>query len=389
MSTSCAAKNSSFVAKMCNSVVADRRKNDKPLAFVEMCTSSICGTDVRTVRGDKSATPAGITLGHEAGGVVAHSASGLFSPGDTVVVMPHLPCGQCRECEQGYTNLCRDLKHLGIHQDGCLATHGWFPEQCLRLVSSDFPVDLLPLVEPLACVDRGIRLVVSHFPSIHKRNIAVIGGGPIGALHATALRNRLGDQPKIAVIDPHPLRRESIEALGVVDETAEAVNQIAGEFDVAILCTSSAAATRDAIECIRPGGKLLLFSGYNERDLQSGAFPEADWWEAIHRGERIGRHADRIRGDFELIGSSGYQARDVDRSLHMLTHRARSFEAIQNVVVDGLDSRTATFHGPGGASRKTFDRPAVEVFLAAQGIDDPQFGDDIARALKVLFRVSR
>jgi hypothetical protein len=35
----------------------------------------------------------------------------------------------------------------------------------------------------------------------------------------------------------------------------------------------------------------------------------------------------------------------------------------------------------------TFDRPAVEAYLAPSGIADPDYGDEIARSLKVVIRL--
>lgn len=84
---------------------------DKPIpepgvddVIVKTTHALICTSDVHTVSG-ALAVPAGVTLGHEALGVVHAIGSNVtgFSEGQRVAVNAITPCFQCRYCQTGYT----------------------------------------------------------------------------------------------------------------------------------------------------------------------------------------------------------------------------------------------------------------------------------------------
>ncbi|WP_292794755.1 alcohol dehydrogenase catalytic domain-containing protein, partial [Microbacterium sp. UBA6633] len=105
------------------------------LVAVEM--STICGSDVHTVQGRRSA-PAPLVLGHESvGRVIAMGDDGAEAVdgtplriGDRVVWSVTVSCGTCDRCRRGLTQKCRDLgkyghDRVGAHGDltGAFASH--------------------------------------------------------------------------------------------------------------------------------------------------------------------------------------------------------------------------------------------------------------------------
>lgn len=105
------------------------------LVAVEM--STICGSDVHTVQGRRSA-PAPLVLGHESvGRVIALGDDGAEAVdetplriGDRVVWSVTVSCGTCDRCRRGLTQKCRDLgkyghDRVGAHGDltGAFASH--------------------------------------------------------------------------------------------------------------------------------------------------------------------------------------------------------------------------------------------------------------------------
>lgn len=347
---------------------------------------SICGTDGRHLRGDKvfdsSDTPS-CPIGHEGvGWVESPGLERQWSVGSLVVPLPHVVCGHCPQCLDGATQRCEAMKHLGLGSAGIFAEVVDVPASCLRLLPEGFPVTAGPLVEPLACVLHGLAALSSFGSKLETARVGVFGSGPMGCLHALGLI-RLFPWAEITVIDPNVVRRSVVQALGFADFVTGDAPQ--SPFDVTIVAASSLRANQDAISATRDGGTCLLFAGINVSDLTGGSAEFAQWLEGIHRQERRERYS-ADGSAVTLVGSSGYQQRSVSESIRELQSDPTHYCRVQNVRIDGLNSRVARFVAP-TPEVVEFDQPAVEVFCSPDGLADPQFGKFLARALKVLIRV--
>jgi alcohol dehydrogenase len=76
-------------------------------AVVEVRMTTICGTDIHIVRGEYPVEP-GLTIGHEAAGVIHELGSGVvgYEIGQRVLIGAITPCGQCEPCLEGHTSQC-------------------------------------------------------------------------------------------------------------------------------------------------------------------------------------------------------------------------------------------------------------------------------------------
>src|SRR4051812_18887759 len=88
--------------------------DEKPLpdvgpldALVRITTTTICGTDLHILRGEYPVAK-GLTIGHEAVGVIAELGDGVsgFQLGERVLVGAITPCGQCRACLSAHWSQC-------------------------------------------------------------------------------------------------------------------------------------------------------------------------------------------------------------------------------------------------------------------------------------------
>ena len=108
------------------------------LVSVQAC--GLCGTDVQKL----GQAAKGTVLGHE---VVA-----LDSDGRRVVLVHHLPCGECARCEAGHETTCERFPEATI-------VPGGFAERALARETMRLPdgVDDATgtFTEPLACVLRA------------------------------------------------------------------------------------------------------------------------------------------------------------------------------------------------------------------------------------------
>ena len=138
----------------------------------------ICGSDLNTFRGLNPLVALPRIPGHEIGGEIVETGSGVsaeYRPGQRVIVLPYTSCGTCTSCRKGRVNACRYNRTLGVQQDGGLAEEIVLPAEKL-LLNDTLDPRFLALVEPLSV---GFHAVARGRVSSSDR-IVVLGCGMIG-----------------------------------------------------------------------------------------------------------------------------------------------------------------------------------------------------------------
>src|SRR5579862_6160282 len=150
--------------------------------LVRVQAALTCGTDVKVFRRGYHArmiVPPAL-FGHElAGDIVAMGPEvNGFRLGQRVVAANSAPCLECFYCKRGNENLCDDL----LFNNGAYAEYIRIPARIVERNMYEIPEHVsyqdAALVEPLACVLRGLD-ETSVGPG---DNVAVIGLGPIGMM---------------------------------------------------------------------------------------------------------------------------------------------------------------------------------------------------------------
>ncbi len=150
--------------------------------LVRVRTALTCGTDVKVYRRGYHArmiVPPAL-FGHElAGDIVAvgESVEGFFK-GQRVVAANSAPCLQCFYCRRGLENLCDDL----LFNNGAYAEFIRIPARIVERNLYEIPEHVsyqdAALIEPLACVLRGLEETGIQPGD----TVAVLGLGPIGSM---------------------------------------------------------------------------------------------------------------------------------------------------------------------------------------------------------------
>ncbi len=118
-------------------------------------------------------------FGHELAGVIeelGEDVADTLHVGDRVVPSNSAPCGTCLFCRKGRSNLCEDL----LFNNGAYAEYIRIPGRIVRQNLLEIPAHVsfldAAMVEPLACVLRGIEEADVHAGD----TVVLIGCGPIG-----------------------------------------------------------------------------------------------------------------------------------------------------------------------------------------------------------------
>ncbi len=229
----------------------------------------ICGSDVRTWRHGSPRIRGSQVMGHEfAGTVVASDVAGL-DVGTAVAVCPGAPCGICRACMAGRSNLCQQRLVLGYDLPGGMAElvavpAAWIQTGGVVTLDPTQPMAYGALVEPLHTVLNGQdQARVGDGDAV-----LVLGLGPIGVLHLAAARSR--GASLVIGVDPHADRvgiaRSIVPGAEVepMDDGWQArvrTTLDGAGFDVVIVAVGAQAALDTAVEMTEPGGRILAFAG--------------------------------------------------------------------------------------------------------------------------------
>lgn len=257
---------------------------------VKSSVALTCGTDVKMFsRGHPLAKPPQI-MGHEFAGTVSAVGAGVqnFRVGMKVVAANSAPCNTCFYCLMRQPNLCVHLDEsmIGFTWPGAYAQYVRIPERIVRQnafqIPDGAPLEYVASLEPLACVVHGWDLV---HPAPGGTAI-IIGGGPIGLLHAQLAR--LNGAKRVALCDVVPERLREAEKTGV-DATINSANENLVKrvldltegrgADIVIEAVGRRETWESAAGLARKGGAVLLFGG-----CPSGTTVGFDA-EKIHYGE--------------------------------------------------------------------------------------------------------
>ncbi|WP_434742515.1 zinc-dependent alcohol dehydrogenase [Micromonospora sp. SH-82] len=163
--------------------------DDDVVVDIRFC--GICGTDLGIVSGGYPVAVGGVTLGHEASGIVAEVGPAVteVAVGDRVVINPTPFCGRCRMCRTQRINHCVN-KHgteSGVSYDGAFADRYRTTSAYVHRLPDHVSLKAAALVEPLSCVLAGVRKIQ---PPSSAAYTYVFGAGPLGLLYTWALSLR-------------------------------------------------------------------------------------------------------------------------------------------------------------------------------------------------------
>ena len=169
---------------------AELRETDIPViseqeVLLKMKYVGICGSDIHIFHGKHPFVPPSLfplVQGHEGTATIAEVGSKVtgFSVGNSVVIKPQLICGTCKQCKQGYYNICQNLKVIGCQCDGLLSEYFKIsPEHIIKIDNTISDIQAA-MVEPLAVAVRAIQKT----QNIIGKKVLVLGAGTIGNLVA-------------------------------------------------------------------------------------------------------------------------------------------------------------------------------------------------------------
>lgn len=246
-------------------------------ALLDVAAVGLCGSDLHYYKdggigGAQILEP--FVPGHEFGGYLRDDIAELgLAKGALVAVDPNKACGHCDWCREGHSNLCPNVEFIGAPPfNGAMTERIWVPtSQVVALPPTIGPLEAV-MLEPLGVAIHAVDLAK---PRLLER-VAILGGGPIGLLVLQVLKT--AGAGEIMLLEPLDHRRAMAAELGadhVGVAAAEVSDWTKGEgCPLVVEATNSPFGFRDAVQCARIGGRVIL-AGIPDGDLYNLPASEA------------------------------------------------------------------------------------------------------------------
>jgi L-iditol 2-dehydrogenase len=307
---------------------------DNLIAEVHFC--AICGSDKKLATiGHPRWRPPRI-IGHEMVGHLVHVGSDVdgFELGDRITLATTLGCLQCDFCRLGLTNMCPNAQAISQASDGAFAERIAIPALAIRggnvlIVPESVSDEAAALSEPMSCAVNAQELV-GFRPG---DTVMIIGGGPLGALHAELAKAQGASHVLISQrSEPRLSLLRRLQDVTVIDGSQDDPVDIVKEHtkglgaDIVIVAGPTREAHESSVDLVRKGGGISLFASLpkDDSDITLNS-------RTLHYGE------------LRVVGSSDSRPEHVATGLRLMAEGKIDADALITHTVslediqDGLD----------------------------------------------------
>jgi len=323
-------------AVMTNPGKIEFREVEKPAilpdeVLIQTKRIGVCGSDIHVFHGLHPYTSYPVVQGHEIGAVIAETGAQVsgFAPGDKVVFMPQVTCGECYPCRHGMYHICDKLKVMGFQTGGAAQEFFTIKAEMVLKLPETMTLDEAALIEPVSVAAHAL----SRAGSVEGLNVVVLGAGTIGNLVAQVAR--ASGAKGVMITDVSEYKLEKARDCGlqhVVNPQEEDLGQaILNAFgpdkaDLILECVGVQDTITQAVSNARKGSTIIVVGVFGKKPLVD-----------------LGLVQDR---ELSLIGTLMYQKKDYARAIElvgtgklsldrMVTHRfifkdyLKAYEAIE------------------------------------------------------------
>lgn len=240
--------------------------------LIKVKVASICGTDVHifdwTHWAQHRFLPPRI-IGHEFVGDVIKMGDEVTQVkiGDRVSAESHLTCRCCYQCNNGYSEVCKNFKLLGVDHDGAFAEFLVLPEHVLWKNDPHIPDEWATIQEPFG---NAVDTVLAE--DVSAKTVLILGAGPIG-LFATGIAKACGAS-LIIISDPNDYRLAIGKKMGahsIINPRKQDVVQTVLDatrdngIEVVLEFSGNNQALNQGLKAITPGGRMSILGIYERR----------------------------------------------------------------------------------------------------------------------------
>ncbi len=276
-------------------------KSDEVL--IQVRRIGVCGSDIHVYHGLHPYTGYPVVQGHEVSGIVAELGADVrgFAPGDAVVFMPQVTCGECYPCRHGMYHICDHLKVMGFQTDGAAQDYFAVPAQMVIKLPAGISMDQAAMVEPLSVAVHALR----RGGGAGGKKVLVLGAGTIGNLVGQAARATGAAGVMVTDLSVYKLAMARQVGLPHAVNTQQqdlgtAISDVFGpdKADLILECVGAQATISQAVNVARKGSTVVVVGVFGKK-------PEVD----------LGLVQDR---ELSLVGTLMYQKADYEQAIALI-----------------------------------------------------------------------
>lgn len=242
--------------------------------LVKMKSCGLCGTDIH--KAQKQTVVGPVVLGHEIAGEVVKVGKdvGKFNLGDRIVTAIHVPCFTCHYCDRGHYTLCDQFKKTNLEPGG-FSEYVRLPklhtDHLTHKLNANTTWEEAAMVEPVACCLHGLKTA-----KVNPRDkVLVMGSGTIGLVSAQLAKLKGALTTIVTDIADYKLGVAKAK-LGVdftINSLKEDLKSKVMEYtdnqgpDIVILAAGVPELLTQAVEVVRKGGKIIVFTPFDNNSL--------------------------------------------------------------------------------------------------------------------------
>ncbi|WP_054024591.1 zinc-dependent alcohol dehydrogenase family protein [Bacillus sp. FJAT-28004] len=269
--------------------------------LLEVKANALCGSDRSQFFEGTHTTP-----GHEAAGIVAaagpNTKTALGTPG-VVFLMDF--CGECRNCQLGFTNQCLGKRaDYGFSHDGGYGPYMVVNENVFFAVDPSIPLtEATMLLDIMGTGGHSIKRAQLVHPDVG--SVLVAGAGPIGLGVLAMAKLLLGEETPVFIMDFVQYRLDVAEKMGAIpvnlasETITEAIHKIGlSGIDIAIDTSGKTAGRQTALDALNQRGVLVCVGHGQELNLQVSS--------------------DLIATERAVLGSEYFQYNELEENHHLI-----------------------------------------------------------------------
>jgi L-iditol 2-dehydrogenase len=263
----------------------------------------VCGSDIHVFHGLHPYTSYPVVQGHEVAAVVAETGAGVegFAPGDKVVFMPQVTCGECYPCRQGMYHICDNLKVMGFQTGGAAQEFFTVPAAMTIRLPETMTLDEAAMIEPVSVAVHAL----GRAAPVTGQRVLVLGAGTIGNLVAQVAQAQ--GARAVMITDLSEYKLEMARTCGIShtintaeEDLSEAILRDFGpdKADLILECVGAQATITQAVANARKGSTIVVVGVFGQK-------PQVD----------LGLVQDR---ELSLVGTLMYQKKDYQQAIDLV-----------------------------------------------------------------------
>ena len=245
--------------------------------LVKVAACGVCHTDLHYIdHGVPTVKKPPMILGHEPSGTIAEAGANVkgWKEGDRVLLPAVLTCGTCEFCRRGRENICKSMVMFGNMVDGAYAEYVLAPAKDIFALPDELPLEESCIIAD--AISTPYHAVVNRGNVRAGDDVVVIGCGGVG-MSAVQVAAAVGGS--VIAVDILPEKLEMARKFGAaevinakeVENLGKTVKKMTGGgADVALEVIGNPATQRQAFDCLKKGGRLVVV-GYTHKDLALNA----------------------------------------------------------------------------------------------------------------------